>query len=128
MMKKTFFMIVFLGFIYQIAKPAGAADNGAILGQWKCSVTDVPSEYSNSTITFTEKEGTLNGTVKFDYGQEVKLNTVKYTDNQLVLTLYIDGNEIRVDGKVALTKITGTVDTPDGKVIFTATRVVEKKK
>jgi len=128
MMKKVFFLIILFGFIYHIAKPACAGDNSAILGQWKCAVIDVPYEYSNSTITFTEKEGILNGTVKFDDGQEVKLNTIKYTNTQLVLTLYIAGNEITVEGKVTVTKITGTADTPDGKVAFTAIKVVEKKK
>lgn len=127
-MKKVFFIIMLLGFIYQIAKPVSAADNGTILGPWKCAVVDVPYEYSNSTITFNEKEGKLTGIVKFESGEEIKLATVKYTNSQLVLTLIVEGYEITVDGKVTGTKITGTADTPDGKVNFTATKVVEKKK
>jgi len=127
-MKKVSFMIVLLGFVSLIARPAIVADNSAILGSWKCAVIDVPYEYSNSTITLAEKEGKLTGVVKFDDGQEVKLSTVKYTSSQLVLTLYVEGYEITVDGKVAGSKITGTADTPDGKVAFTATKVVEKKK
>jgi hypothetical protein len=126
-MKKVLFVIMFLGIIYQVAKPA-AADNSAVIGTWKCAVIDVPYEYSNSVITFAEKEGKLTGSVKFDSGEEVKISTVKYTNSQLVLTLYVEGYSITVDGKVAGTKITGTVDTPDGKVNFTANKVVEKKK
>jgi ribosomal protein S3 len=38
----------------------------------------------------------------------------------------VDGYEIIVDGKLAGNKITGTVDTPDGKVNFTATKVEKK--
>jgi len=127
-MKKVFFMVVLLGFVSLIARPSVVADNTAVIGAWKCAVIDVPYEYSNSTITIAEKEGKLTGVVKFDDGQEVKLSTVKYTNSQLVLTLYVEGDEITVDGKVAGTKITGTADTPDGKVAFTATKVVEKKK
>ncbi|MBK7710831.1 MAG: hypothetical protein IPN67_11400 [Bacteroidales bacterium] len=126
-MKKVFFIIMLLGLIYQVAKPA-VADNSAVVGSWKCAVIDVPYEYSNSTITIAEKEGKLSGVVKFDSGEEVKITTVKFTNSQLVLTLYVEGYSITVDGKVAGSKITGTADTPDGKVNFTATKIVEKKK
>jgi hypothetical protein len=126
-MKQVLFINMLLGLIYPAAKPA-TSDNSAVIGSWKCAVIDVPYEYSNSVITFIEKEGKLNGSVKFDSGEEVKINTVKLTNSQLVLSLYVEGNAITVDGKVAGTKITGTVDTPDGKVNFTATRVDEKKK
>lgn len=126
-MKKVLIIILFLGFIHQIAKPA-PFDNKPIVGTWKCAVTDVPYEYSNSILIFAEKEGKLTGSVKFDSGEEIKLSTVKYTNDQLVVTLYVEGNSITVDGKVAGGKITGTVNTPDGKVNFTANRVAEKKK
>jgi hypothetical protein len=126
-MKKVFFIIVLLGFIFPVAKPANA-ENSAVIGSWKCAVIDVPYEYSSSVITFAEKDGKLIGTVKFDSGEEIKITTVKFTNSQLVLTLYVEGNSITVDGKVAGSKITGTVDTPDGKVNFTATRTPEKKK
>ena len=125
-MKKVFFIIVLLGIIFPVAKPANA-ENSAVIGSWKCAVMDVPYEYSNSVITFGEKDGKLTGTVKFDSGEEIKITTVKFTNNQLVLTLYVEGYTITVDGKVAGSKITGTVDTPDGKVNFTATRTPEKK-
>jgi hypothetical protein len=126
-MKKVFFMIVLFGFIYQIARPVAAADS-TVIGSWKCAVIDVPYEYSNSVITIIEKEGKLTGSVKFDSGEEIKIDTIKYTNSQLVLSLYVEVDLITLDGKVAGTEITGTVDTPDGKVAFTATKVVEKKK
>src|SRR5512140_1772794 len=108
-MKKVLFVVMFLGFIYQAAKPS-TIDNSAVIGSWKCAVTDVPSEYSNSLITFAEKEGNLTGIIKFDSGEEVKISTIKYTNSQLLLTLYVEGYSISVDGKVAGAKITGTVD------------------
>jgi hypothetical protein len=126
-MRRVLFIIMLLGLIYTVAK-AATADNSAVIGSWKCAVIDVPMEYSNSVITFIEKEGKLAGSVKFESGEEIKISTVKYTNGQLILLLYVEGNSITVDGKVASTKITGTVDTPDGKVNFTATKVVEKKK
>ena len=125
-MKKILFIVMLLALILPVAK--SAADNSAVVGSWKCAVIDVPYEYSNSLITLLEKEGKLTGTVKFDSGEEVKITTVKYTNSQLVLSLYVEGYSITVDGKVVGTKITGTADTPDGKVNFTATKIVEKKK
>jgi len=116
-----------LGLISPFAKPADA-DNSAVIGSWKCAVIDVPYEYSNSLITFLEKEGKLTGSIKFDSGNEIVLTTVKHTNGQLVLTLYVEGYSITVNGKVAGSKMTGTVDTPDGKVNFTATKTPEKKK
>ena len=126
-MKKAFYIIMLLGFFYQVARSA-TAHNGVVTGTWKCAVTDVPNEYSHSLITFIEKEGKLSGSVKFDSGEEIRLTTVKLTNGQLVLTLYVEGYSISVDGKVNGEKITGVVDTPDGKVNFTASRVPEKKK
>ncbi len=126
-MRKVLFVIMLLVTIYQVAKPS-STDNSLVVGVWKCSVLDAPSGYSNSLITFVEKEGKLTGIVKFDSGEEIKLSTIKYTRPQLLLTLYVEGNTITVDGKVDGAKITGTVDTPDGKINFTANKVAEKKK
>jgi hypothetical protein len=125
-MKKVFLALMFLGILSQFVK-AVPADNSAVVGSWKCSVMDVPYEYSNSVITFTEQDGKLGGAVKFDSGQEIKLSTVKYNNGQLTITLYVEGYSVTIDGKVAGAKITGTADTPDGKVNFTATKAEKKK-
>jgi len=127
-MKKSFLIIMLLGVIFLNTRPLFAEDISAVVGAWKCIVTDVPAEYAKSTITFSEKEGKLAGVVKFESGEEIKLSTVKYVNNQLVLTLYVEGYEITAEGKVTETKITGTADTPEGKVTFTANKVTEKKK
>jgi hypothetical protein len=125
-MKKVFLALMLLGILSQFAK-AVPADNSTVVGSWKCSVMDVPYEYSNSVLTFTELDGKLGGAVKFDSGQEIKLSTVKYNNGQLTVTLYVEGYSVTIDGKVAGTKITGTADTPDGKVNFTATKAEKKK-
>jgi len=125
-MKRALFVIMLLGIMFQVARPV-PVDNNAVVGSWKCAVLDVPYEYSNSVITFTEKDGKLAGSVKFDSGEEIKLSTIKYANSQLVITLYVEGYSVTVEGKVAASKITGTADTPDGKVNFTATKIEKKK-
>jgi hypothetical protein len=125
-MKKTLFVLLLIAFASVITNPAMAADNKPVVGSWKCVVPDVPYEYTNSTITIAEKDGKLTGNVKFENGTVNNLNSVKLNNSQLILTLYVDGYEIIVDGKLAGSKITGTVDTPDGKVNFTATKIEKK--
>lgn len=125
-MKKSLFILLLITFASVITNPAMAADNKAVVGSWKCSVTDVPYEYTSSVITIAEKDGKLTGNVKFENGMVNNLNSVKINNSQIILTLYVDGYEIIVDGKLAGNKITGTVDTPDGKVNFTATKVEKK--
>ncbi len=127
-MKRLILMILALGFVYTIATPAGIPGNSAIIGAWKCVVNDVPQEYSSSIITFTEKEGKLSGIIKFDNGIEVVISTLKFDDGRLVLTMMVEGNSVTADGKVEETKITGSANTPNGKVVFTATRIADKKK
>jgi len=126
-MKRTLFFIMLIGLFSQVAKTATIANNKPILGSWKCVVTDVPEEYSSSIITVTEKEAKLAGVIKFTDGSEIKLNAVKFENNQVVMTLYVDGYEVTVSGKVNGAKITGSVDTPDGPVSFTASKAEEKK-
>jgi len=121
-------MTLLLGLISQIAKPSAVADSSSVIGMWKCTVNDVPVAYANSIITFIEKEGKLTGIVKFENGTEINISSVKYAGGRLVLILYVEGSEITVDGKVEGTKITGEAVVPDGKVVFTASKIVEKKK
>lgn len=125
-MKKVLLIVMLLGIAFQVAKPV-PADNSAVTGKWKCAVADAPYEYTNSVITLAEKDGKLTGTVKFDSGEELKLSTAKYDAGKLVLTLYVEGYSVTVDGKLVNNKITGTVDTPDGRLNFTASKVVDKK-
>jgi hypothetical protein len=126
-MKKVLFAILLIGLFSQSGKTAVAADNKAIIGAWKVVVTDVPEEYSSSTITFVEKEAKLLGTVKFGDGSEVKLTSVKFDNSNVTMSLYVEGYEIIISGKVNGAKITGSVETPDGPVSFSANKVAEKK-
>ena len=122
-MKKVLLITLLLGLIFQVARPA--TDNSAVIGSWKCVVNDIPPEYNNSTITIALKEGKLAGSVRFENGSEIRIDTIKYVNNLLTLSMYVDGNPIKVDGKVEGPKITGSVDVPDGKVTFVATRIIE---
>jgi hypothetical protein len=125
-MKKELVMILMLGIMCMSAN-AFAPAKSALVGSWKCVANDVPEAYINSTITITEKDGKLAGTVKFDSGVEISMNYVKQTDKDVIMSVYVEGNEIIIKGKLEGSKITGTADTPDGQVALTATKIEVKK-
>jgi len=125
-MKKELVMTLLLALVLMSAKTI-TSDKSALIGSWKCIANDVPEEYKNSTINITEKDGKLTGAVKFENGVEIGLNYVKQTGNDVVMSVYVDGNEIIIKGKLAGSKITGTADTPDGQVTLSATKIEKKK-
>lgn len=125
-MKKELIMILLLGIFYMSAN-AVTPDKSKLIGSWKCVANDVPEEYKNSTIIIIKKDGKLAGTVKFDNGMEIALNYVKQTGNDVVMSVYVDGYEVIINGKLTGSTITGTADTPDGQVTLSATRIDKKK-
>jgi hypothetical protein len=124
-MKKELIMIMLLGMIF-ISVNSAVSDKNNLPGSWKCVANDVPEEYKNSTITITEKDGKLTGTVKFDNGTEISLNYVKQTEKDVIMSVYVEGNEIIIKGKLEGSKISGTADTPNGQVTLTATKSEKK--
>ena len=125
-MKREIIMILIMSFVLISAKTL-ASEKSELIGLWKCIANDVPEEYKNSIIAITEKEGKLGGTVKFDSGVEISLNYIKQSGKDVVMSLYVEGNEIIIKGKLEGSKITGTADIPDGTVSLTATKVEKKK-
>ena len=125
-MKKELLMTLLLITIILSAN-AVAPEKSELIGSWKCVATDVPEEYKNSLITISEKDGKLAGTVKFDNGTEINLNYVKQTGKDVIMSVYVEGTEVIIKGKLEASKITGTADTPDGQVSLTATKVEKKK-
>lgn len=125
-MKKELIMTLLLVFVLMPAK-INASDKKVLIGSWKCMANDVPEEYKNSTIIITEKDGKLAGIVKFDNGYEIALNYVKQNKDEVLMSVYVDGYEVIIKGRLEGSKITGTADTPDGQVTLSATKVEKKK-
>jgi hypothetical protein len=120
-MKKVFLLSLILGILI-ISANAAALQKSALTGSWKCVANDVPDEYKNSTISITEKEGILAGSVKFENGAVVNLNYVKQNGKDVSMSVFVEGNEVIIKGKLEGSKITGTADTPNGVVTLTATK------
>jgi hypothetical protein len=123
-MKKVIIALLLLIAVFPVRlTQAGDKDkNKDIIGSWKCEVNSAPYEYSKSTLTISEKDGKLNGTVKFENGYSVNVRTISFEKNELVMELYVDYNYIKVTGKLDKNKITGTVNTPEGAMNIVANK------
>jgi hypothetical protein len=126
-MKKVLLAVLVIGFMGFLSKTY-AEDYSKIKGTWKVSVPDAPYEYSISTLSLTEEAGKLVAKVIFDDGQIVKPTKVTYAKGKLSFVVNIEYNDIPLTGLLEKDKITGTVQSPDGTLNFTATRKEEKKK
>jgi hypothetical protein len=125
-MKKEILISLILGMIL-ISSNTFATDKNALTGSWKCTAVDVPDTYRSSTIIITEKEGKLEGKVKFEGGIEISLNYVKQTGKDVIMSIYVEGYEVIINAKQEGSKLTGTADTPDGKVTLSASKEEAKK-
>lgn len=122
-MKKVTFvlMVVALVFMNQMTFAKG---NKSVVGTWKVTVADAPYEYVNSSLVVSEGDGNLSAKVVFENSQEVTASEIKISEDVLHMTVNIEGNDIKVTGKVENSKITGKVDSPDGVLDLTAVKKI----
>ena len=113
--------------MFLISAKSFAVEKSALTGSWKCIAENVPYEYINSTISIVEKEGKLVGSVKFEDGGEISLNYVKENGKDVTMSVYVEGYEVIINGKLEGSKITGTADTPEGRVSLTVTKAEKKQ-
>lgn len=115
-------LILFILSIVVLNQKSFANDNKNVIGTWKVSVADAPVQYINSSLIVSAIKEGLTGKVIFEDGQELKVLTVQYSKDVIQFSVNIDGNDIKVTGKVENSKITGKVDAPDGVLEMTAVR------
>lgn len=116
-----------LVFVFQNQLSFAGDKKTEMIGSWKCEVANAPSEYLQSTIIISEKEGKLTGKAMFSSGEEILFDTVEIVDDQLRVTLNVDYNTIRINTRVEKEKMTGSVFTPDRELVLVATKLKEKK-
>ena len=122
-MKKVTFVMMILCLVF-MNQMTFAKGNKSVIGTWKVTVADAPYEYVNSSLVVTEGEGKLSAKVIFENSQEVNVSEIQMAEDTVHLTVNIDGNDIKVTGKVENSKITGKVDAPDGVLEMTAVKKI----
>ena len=120
-MKKATFVLVVLALLFATQR-SFANDNKDVLGTWKVSVADAPYEYVKSSFIVSEEKGVLAAKVVFEDGQELKVSGFEYAKKMIKFEVNIDGNDIKVTGKVENARITGKVDAPDGMLDLVAVK------
>ncbi|MBN1985290.1 MAG: hypothetical protein JW761_03245 [Prolixibacteraceae bacterium] len=114
-MKKLLIFTLLFGWV-AIQSVTAKTEKKDLLGKWKYEVASAPYGYETGTLVFTEKEGELAGEVQFNDGTKVQMTKLTFEEGVLKSGLYIEYDYIGIEAKVDGTKMTGTVDTPDGKI------------
>jgi hypothetical protein len=114
-MKKLLIFTLLFGWV-ALQSVTAKTEKKDLLGKWKYEVASAPYGYETGTLVFTEKEGELAGEVQFNDGTKVQMSKLTFEDGVLKSGLYIEYDYIGIEAKVDGKKMTGTVDTPDGKI------------
>lgn len=119
-MKKFLILTLFAALIAVTSSAMVSTGNKDVVGEWKYEVASAPYGYEKGVLNFSEKENELAGEVKFNDGYKISLKDVIYKGDTLKFGLYIDYQYIGVTATVNEGKMTGFVDSPEGKMKLTA--------
>ncbi len=120
-MKKVFILLVV--FSLSAFKAVGHfPDKKDVTGEWKFSCPEAPYGYQSGILNFELKKGDLEGDVNFDDGYKIDLTKVELKDQELILNLYVDYELITVKLTVDEDKLTGHVNSSQGRFSVTAVR------
>jgi hypothetical protein len=122
-MKKLLAFILLVTIVAGTASAVKSNDNKELTGEWKYEVPTAPYGYSAGVFVFSEKEGNLVGEVKFADDYKIDLKDVTYAEGVLKCGLYVDYNYVTIKAKIEDKSMEGTVDTPEGAMKITATKI-----
>lgn len=114
-MKKKLLSILMLSVFFTVtALPFNGIQNNNPVGDWKFSVTDSPDPYySIGTLYILSSENKYSVAILFSRSNyEIIGQKVKFENNTLTFTTYIQGEQVVVTGKM-----TGP-DKIDGKAVY----------
>ena len=121
---KNLLILAFFMAVTILNTEASVTANKDVVGSWKYEVAGAPYGYEKGTLVFAEKEGKLVGEVKFADGYKIEMKEVKIEEGGIVKCgLYVDYEYISVKVKLEGTKMTGSVNTPDGELKLKADKL-----
>lgn len=121
---KNLLILAFFMAVTILNTQASVTANKDVVGSWKYEVAGAPYGYEKGTLVFAEKEGKLVGEVKFADGYKIEMKEVKIEEGGIVKCgLYVDYEYISVKVKLEGTKMTGSVNTPDGELKLKADKL-----
>lgn len=122
-MKKVVILTLLVAMFAGVVNAAVSQSNKGIVGEWKYEAPAAPYGYEKGSLNISEKEGKLVGEVKFEDGYKIELKNITYADGVFKCGLYVDYEYVSIKTKVDGNKMKGAVDTPEGEMPITATKV-----
>ena len=120
-MKKLMILTFLFAVVIGSANAVVSQASKDVVGNWKYEVPSAPYGYEKGTLVFSEKDGKLVGEVKFADGYKIDIKDVKMEEGGVLKCgLYVDYEYVSVKAKIEGTKMTGTVNTPEGEMKLTA--------
>ncbi|WP_347838058.1 hypothetical protein [uncultured Draconibacterium sp.] len=119
-------LMLFVLVVFLAVNTVSAVEKSAtkeIVGEWKYEVPSAPYGYNMGTLVIEEKEGKLLGHTKLEDGYKIDLKEVTYNDGIFKCGLYVDYNYVSIKAEVKGKNMKGMVDTPDGEMPITASKV-----
>ncbi|MDD4107320.1 MAG: hypothetical protein PHH93_01220 [Prolixibacteraceae bacterium] len=122
---KKIIICALLTMLYSAATHASAYVNlNEIVGKWRYELPDAPEGYQNGIIDITVKNDTLLGEIHFSEENRVSLKDIVYEENTLTCGVYVEYEYIKVKIVIKGNKMEGAVNTPDGVMVFTASKII----
>ena len=93
-----------------------------VVGTWDYFAPDAPYEYSKGKLIISRVEDELKGLVNID-GYEIELDSLKFEDNILSFTLFVEGDFVAVRLTMKDDSFEGTASTSEGMLDVTGVRI-----
>jgi hypothetical protein len=122
-MKKLLTLAFLVAIFAGTVNAAVAGNNSKVIGEWKYEAPAAPYGYEKGTLIISEKEGKLAGQVKFEDGYKIELKNVTFAEGVFKCGLYVDYEYVSVKAKIDGKKMKGSVNTPEGEMPITATKI-----
>lgn len=99
-----------------------------IVGEWKFDVAQAPYEFQKGKLVIEQADDQLEGKVIFERSGDVTIREIEIGEEEIILTLYIQGEKIQVVGSIEENKFVGYAKTSQDKMNFLAEKVTGQNK
>jgi len=99
------------------------------VGSWKYEAPMAPEGYTSGIINVGYADKKHSVTVTFSQDYKVTADQVRFEDNILSGTVYVEGENVKISLKLESgNKMTGTAGYSQGQIPLTLTRILTEKK
>ena len=127
-MKKPIPFITSMLFLCACISVMAQSSHKDLIGEWKFDVAQAPYEYQKGKMVIEKSGDQLEGKVIFERAQDVTIRDINAEDEEITITLYIQGEKIQVIGKIEENDFVGYVDTySQDRMDFKAEKIIAEE-